>query len=61
MIGLSWIETFHVYISVFGGLLESPQWLLLAFCPKIFGGGGNLWMLVLLEKEFNFSDGDNQR
>ena len=31
-----------------------------ASCPKIFGGGGDLWMLVLLENECSLSGGDNQ-
>ena len=33
---------------VIGGSLESPYWLLLAFCPKILGGGGDLQMICLL-------------
>ena len=44
-----------------GGSLESPQWLLLAFCPKILGGGRDLRIVVLLEKECTFSDADNVR
>ena len=27
-------------------LVESPQWLLLAFCFKFFSGGGNLRMVL---------------
>ena len=30
----------------FGALLELPWWLLLAFCPKIFGDGGDLQMVL---------------
>ena len=31
------------------------------FFPKILGGGGNLQIVILLEKECNFSDADNVR
>ena len=31
---------------IFGGSLESAWWLFLAFCPKILGGGGDLWMVI---------------
>ena len=34
-----------------GFLFELPSWLLLAFCPKIFGGDGDLRTMVLLENE----------
>ena len=33
---------------IIGGLLESPWWLLLAFCPKILGGSGDLQIIHLL-------------
>ena len=31
--------------NIIGGSLESPWWLLLAFCPKNLGGGGDVWLL----------------
>ena len=31
------------------------------FCPKIFGGGANLRIVILLEKECSFSAADNVR
>ena len=46
---------------IFGGSLESPWWLLLAFCPKILGGGGDLQIVILLKKECCFSGADNVR
>ena len=33
-----WIEDTS---NIVGGSLESPWWLLLAFCPKILGGVGD--------------------
>ena len=30
------------FSNLIGGSLESPYWLLLDFCPKILGGGGDL-------------------
>ena len=30
----------------------------MAFCPKILGGGGDLWIIILLKNECNFSGGD---
>ena len=32
--------------KVIGGSLESPWWLLLGFCSKILGGGGDLQMVL---------------
>ena len=47
-----------------GGSLESPQWLPLAFCPKILAGGLNLWMILLYECSWSGVDirggGDTQ-
>ena len=43
-----------------GGSLESPWWLLLAFCPKILGGGRDLLIVILVEKE-GFNGADNVR
>ena len=49
---------------IFGGSLESPChfsgcfWF---FCPKILGGGRDLPIVVLLEKECSFSGADNVR
>ena len=31
---------------VIGGTLGSTLWLLLAFCPTVFGGGRNQWMVL---------------
>ena len=33
--------------------------LFLAFCPNILGGAGDLQIVILLEKECNFSVDDN--
>ena len=44
-----------------GGSSESPQCLLLAFYSKILGGDGDLWIIVLLEKERSFSGANNVR
>ena len=30
----------------------------MAFCPKILGGGGDLWIIILLKNECSFSGGD---
>ena len=45
-----------------GGWLESPYWLLLAFCPKILGGGRDLRIAILLNNECSLSHdgGDTQ-
>ena len=37
--------------NLIGGLLESPWWLLLAFCSKILGGGRDLHIVILLKKK----------
>ena len=47
--------------NLIGGSLESPYWLLLAFCPKIFGGGGDLGIVFLLKNECRLSGVDNHR
>ena len=54
------LVTFQIHF-IFGGSLESPRWLLLAFCSKILGGGGDLQMILLLLYECNLSSVDNQR
>ena len=33
---------------------------LMSFCSKILGGGGDLWIIILLKNECSFSDGDMQ-
>ena len=33
------------FVFIFDGSLESPQWLILAFCPKHLVGGRDLWIL----------------
>ena len=35
--------------------------VLLAFSPKILGGGGDLQIVILLKNECSLSDGDNVR
>ena len=45
----------------FGDSLESPQWLLLAFCPKTLEGDRNLQMIILLLYESRLSGVDNHR
>ena len=42
-------------------ILESPQWLLLVFCPKILGGGRDLWIDFLLENICSLSGVDKHR
>ena len=34
------------YVKLLVDLVELPYWLLLAFCPKNFGGGGGLQMVL---------------
>ena len=48
-------------LNNFGGSLESPYWLLLAFCPEILGGGGDLRMILLLFYGCHLSAENNQR
>ena len=50
-----------VTTDVIGGSLESPWWLLLAFWPKLLGGGSNLQIIVLLKNECSLSEVDNHR
>ena len=30
----------------------------MAFCPKILGGGGDLWIIILLKNKCSFSGAD---
>ena len=46
---------------IIGGLLETPAWLVLAFCLNILVGGGDLWIIVLLENEYSLSGMDNHK
>ena len=39
------------------GSLESPWLLLLAYCPKILGGGRDQWIVLLLFYECSFNGG----
>ena len=48
-------------LNNFGGSLESPYWLLLAFCPEILGSGGDLRMILLLFYGCHLSAVNNQR
>ena len=55
------LDKFKFVLEFIGGSLESPQWLPLAFCPRIMGSGGDLQIVNLLEKECSFSGADNVR
>ena len=48
MIGLYNVLAISMDLFNIGGLLESLWWLLLAFCPKILGGGRDLRMILML-------------
>ena len=47
--------------STFGGSLESPQGLLLVFCPQILEVGEDLRIIFFPQNESSSSDEDNQR
>ena len=49
--------TRKLYIEIVGGSRVTLV-CLMAFCPKILGGGGDLWIIVLLKNESSFSGGD---
>ena len=40
---------------------ESPYWLLLAFCPKILGVSGDLWVVIRYSTNTGLSDVDTPR
>ena len=48
-------------VRIIGGSVESPKWLFLTFCPKIFGGGRGPTIVILLEKECSIRAADNVR
>ena len=45
--------------NIFDDWLESPQGLLLAFCPRILEGGKDLRIIFFLENECSLSSVDN--
>ena len=60
MTNLTLVTRWGWFLFLFiGGSLGSPQWLVLAFCPTILGGGGDLSIVVLLKKKYSFSGADN--
>ena len=50
----------EISTSISGGSLRVTL-VLLTFCPKIFGGDGDLQIVALLEKECSFTGADNVR
>ena len=53
----------HIKVSsiLIGGSLESAQWLIQAFWPKILGGDRDQRIVILLENECSLSGMDNHR
>ena len=49
----------YAFLSFFWWLVRVTLVVAFGFCPKIFGGGGNLQIVILLEKECKFSGTDN--